>query len=94
MLPCFNYLCLLFYNDRKKIIPSNITDFLTEVGLAFFLNNIMDDGGVGSGGILNLNTDSDTENEIELLMDALTQNFNLKCRKSRFYKKKKEPISG
>ena len=42
----------------------------------------MDDGGVGSGGTLNLNTDSYTENEIVLLMDALTQNFNLKCRKS------------
>jgi hypothetical protein len=42
----------------------------------------MDDGGVGSGGTLNLNTDNYTENEVELLMDALTQNFNLKCRKS------------
>ncbi len=40
------------------------------------------DGGLGSGGTLNFNTDSYTETEIELLMSALTQNFNLKCRKS------------
>lgn len=79
MLPCFNYLWDLFYPDRKKIIPSNIKDLLTEVGLAFW---IMDDGGVGSGGTLNLNTDNYNENEVKLLMDALTQNFNLKCRKS------------
>ena len=79
MLPCFNYLWDLFYKDRKKIIPFNIKDLLTEVGLAF---GIMDDGGVGSGGTLNLNTDTYTDNEIEFLMDAFTQNFNLKCRKS------------
>jgi len=36
----------------------------------------MDDGGVGSGGTLNLNTDTYTENEIEFLMDVSTQNFN------------------
>ena len=46
MLPCFNYLWELFYLDRKKIVPSNIKDLLTEVGLAFW---IMDDGGLGSG---------------------------------------------
>lgn len=79
MLPCFNYLWDLFYKDRKKIIPSNIKDLLTEVGLAFW---IMDDGGLGSGGTLNFSTDSYTENEIDLLIDALTKNFYLKCRKS------------
>jgi len=42
----------------------------------------MDDGGLGSGGTLNFNTDSYTETEVELLMSSLTQNFNLKCRKS------------
>lgn len=36
----------------------------------------MDDGGVGSGGTLNLNTDNYNENEVKLLMNALTQNFN------------------
>jgi len=42
----------------------------------------MDDGGVGSGGTLNLNTDSFTEEEINLLLDNLNENFKLKCRKS------------
>lgn len=42
----------------------------------------MEDGGLGSGGTLNFNTDSNTYTEVELLMSALTQNFNLKCRKS------------
>ena len=58
MLPCFNYLRDLFYKDKKKVVPSNIKPLLTEIGLAFW---IMDDGGVGSGGTLNLNTDSFTE---------------------------------
>jgi hypothetical protein len=55
MLSCFHYLWELFYLDRKKIVPSNIKDLLTEVGLAFW---IMDNGGLGSGGTLNFNTDS------------------------------------
>jgi len=59
MLPCFNYLWDLFYKDRKKIIPFNIKNLLTEVGLAFL---IMDDGSAGSGGTLNLNTYTNTEN--------------------------------
>jgi hypothetical protein len=79
LLPCFNYLWDLFYKDGKKIIPSNIKDLLTEVGLAYW---IMNNRGLGKRGVLNLNTDSYTESEIELLMSALTLNFNLKCRKS------------
>jgi hypothetical protein len=67
MLPCFkynynynyNYPFLrtgcrdLFYQGQreKKRIPSNITDLLTEVGLAYWRK---DDGRLGSGGALNL----------------------------------------
>ena len=29
MLPCFNYLCDLFYIDKVKTIPSNIGDLLS-----------------------------------------------------------------
>ena len=63
MLPCFNYLGDLFYIDKVKTIPSNIGDLLTEVGLAFW---ILDDGGLGSNGILNLQTYSYTLTEVNL----------------------------
>lgn len=79
MLPCFNYLWDLFYKDNKKVVPSNISSLLTEVSLAFW---IMDDGGVGSGDTLHLNTDSFTEEEVNLLLETLNEKFKLKCRKS------------
>jgi len=44
MLPCFNYLWDLFYDNKIKKVPLNIGELLTEVGLAFL---IMDDGGLG-----------------------------------------------
>jgi len=34
-LPCFNQLYHLFYLDGKKIIPGNIGDLLTPLGLAY-----------------------------------------------------------
>ena len=36
-LPCLNYYHELFYNKKKKSIPSNIGELLTEKGLAFWL---------------------------------------------------------
>jgi hypothetical protein len=77
MLPCFNYLWDLFYIDKVKIVPLNIGDLLTEVGLAFW---IMDDGGIGSNGTLNLHTDSYTLSEVYLLIEALKNNFNINSR--------------
>lgn len=77
MLPCFNYLWDLFYIDKVKTIPSNIGDLLTEVGLAFW---IMDDGGLGSNGTLNLHTDSYTLTEVNLLIDVLKRNFDINSR--------------
>ena len=77
MLPCFNYLWDLFYIDKVKTIPSNIGDLLTEVGLAFW---IMDDGGLGSNGTLNLHTDSYTLTEVNLLIEVLKHNFNINSR--------------
>lgn len=51
----------------KKIIPTNIADYLTPVSLAFW---IMDDGGfTGSG--LNLYTNAFSSNELDLFIDAL-----------------------
>ena len=77
MLPCFNYLWDLFYIDKVKTIPSNIGDLLTEVGLAFW---IMDDGGLGSNGTLNLHTDSYTLTEVNLLIEVLKRNFDINTR--------------
>lgn len=46
-LPCFNEYYELFYFDGNKIVPSNISNYLTRVSLAYW---IMDDGGyTGSG---------------------------------------------
>jgi hypothetical protein len=41
----------------------------------------MYDGGAGSGGTLNLNTDSFTEESINFLLDTKNDKFKLKCRK-------------
>lgn len=79
MLPCFNYLWDLFYIDKVKTVPLNIGELLTEVGLAFW---IMDDGGLGSNGTLNLHTESYTLSEVNLLIDVLNHNFNISSRKS------------
>lgn len=35
VLPCFNEYHELFYPNEVKIIPNNISDYLTEVSLAF-----------------------------------------------------------
>jgi len=35
--PCFNEFHELFYPDGVKIIPSNISEYLTEVSLAFLI---------------------------------------------------------
>ena len=77
ILPCFNYLGDLFYIDKVKTIPSNIGDLLTEVGLAFW---IMDDGGLGSNGTLNLHTDSYILTEVNLLIEVLKRNFDINSR--------------
>ena len=42
-LPCFNEFYNLFYHEGKKVIPLNIYDLLTPLGLAFL---ICDDGGM------------------------------------------------
>jgi len=39
-LPCFNEFHELFYPDGVKIIPSNISEYLTEVSLAFWIMDL------------------------------------------------------
>src|SRR5919198_293578 len=65
---------LFLDTEGKKIIPTNISDHLTARSLAFW---IMDDGQQVKRGGLTLCTDSYNSNEINILREALKQNFNL-----------------
>lgn len=47
-LPCFNEFYSLFYFEGKKIIPKNISNYLTEISLAYW---IMDDGNFSGSGV-------------------------------------------
>lgn len=92
-LPCFNEYHELFYPNGVKIIPNNISDYLTEVSLARnpsgFLHRglcpdafwIMDDGGKTTHGDLLLHTNSYTLEEVELLVSVLNNKFNLTSKK-------------
>jgi len=70
----FNYLHNMFYVNNKKVIPSNISLFLTPLALAIW---IMDDGAVQKHGLI-LCTHCFTYDEVKLLINALIINFNLK----------------
>jgi hypothetical protein len=72
-LPCFNYYYELFYVERVKGIPLNIGDLLTPVSLAYWA---MDDGYKNGNGFM-FCTDSYTLKEVEILIKALKDNFDL-----------------
>ena len=77
-LPCFNYYKELFYNENKKIVPSNIQNLLSPRGSAYW---IMDDGSLQNKG-LHLNTYGFTQQHIFLLKTTLENMFGentLKC---------------
>jgi LAGLIDADG DNA endonuclease family len=78
-LPCFNYYKNLCYNpDKLKIVPSNIQDFLSPRGLAYW---IMDDGSLQNKG-LHLNTYGFTNQDVLKLKSTLENMFGentLKC---------------
>jgi LAGLIDADG DNA endonuclease family len=68
-------LYLSFYLDGKKFIPKNIAYLLTSVSLAYW---IMDDGSfTGSG--LRLATNAFSLEELNLLIEALDNNFSIKA---------------
>src|SRR6266576_598481 len=77
-LPCFNYYWYLFSKfdgiKYNKIIPTNLSELLTPVGLAYW---IMDDGTKmsGSNGLV-LCTESFTLEEHYILIEVLKTNFN------------------
>jgi hypothetical protein len=83
-LPCFNLYHDLFYCNNVKIIPKNISELLTAISLAFW---IQDDGYFNKrDNTITLCTDSYLESEVDLLINALSSNFNIHCRKERKHK--------
>ena len=78
-LPCLNYYHNIFYKDKVKIIPQNIGELLSEIGLAYWL---MGDGFYRKdrGGVV-LCTDSYTLKEVELLVETLVNKFGLSVSK-------------
>jgi hypothetical protein len=63
-LPCFDHYKKLFYNlENKKVVPLNIKELLTPIGLSYW---IMDDGSRQNKG-LHLSTYGFTLDEVLLL---------------------------
>jgi len=73
-MPCFNYYHDLFYYNKVKVIPANIKDLLTPIGLAYWA---MDDGGYDGVGDFKFFINNYTKSEVELLISALYINFSL-----------------
>ena len=68
-LPCFNELYNLFYVNGVKVVPQNIAELITPLGLAFW---ICDDGCFQkSHNIVILCTDSFPLEQVTLLIDVL-----------------------
>lgn len=88
----FNFLADLFKKNQKKGICENLVkDHLTAVGLAYWF---MDDGGKldynknSKNKSVVLNTQSFTEEEVEIMAIELNKKFDLEC-ETRFNKGKK-----
>jgi hypothetical protein len=71
--PCFNYYYDLFYLNKIKVVPSNIQQLLTPIGLAYWA---MDDGSKKDSGFI-FCTHSFSLNHVELLSEILFLNFNI-----------------
>ena len=74
-LPCFNVFRKLFYLSNVKTVPINIYELLTPKGLAFL---IMDDASKHGTG-LHINVYAFSYSDVDKLMFALQDKFNLKC---------------
>jgi hypothetical protein len=82
---CFAHYRTLFYNEKGvKIIPANIGELLTPVGLAYWFS---DDGYFhkASGGLY-LSTNSFSLAEVELLVEVLKKNFDFVLKFSKSMK--------
>ncbi len=84
--PCFNYYKNLFFNsDNIKIVPSNIQNLLSPIGLAYW---IMVDGSIQNKG-LHLNTYGFTHEDILILKRSLEDMFGFKTLKCSIHKHNK-----
>jgi hypothetical protein len=77
-LPCIREFCEPFYSPTGiKIIPNNIGELLTPLGLCYL---ICDDGSFcNKSRRVTLATNCFTLREVQLLVRALEDNFNLVC---------------
>ena len=74
-LPCFNKYREKFYLNNTKVVPSDIFNLLTEIGLAYW---IMDDGSKQGKG-LHLNVYAFSIEDVDKLIGTLKNKFGLKC---------------
>lgn len=76
-LPCFVPLYELFYVDGSKVVPSNIAELLTALGLAYWL---IDEGGFNKRDrAVVLSTQGFRKEEVNLLINVLNNKFKLNC---------------
>ncbi len=76
-LPCFIPLYELFYVDGKKIVPPNIGELLTPLGLCYWISHA--GHFFQKDRAIILSTQGFSPREVELLVKVLTDKFNLKC---------------
>lgn len=75
--PFFNWVREEFYVDNIKVVPKILPNYLTSVGLAYW---IMDDGSYNKHkGYIILCTDSYTKDDVLFLIRILKDKFNLSC---------------
>lgn len=84
-LPCFNQYKTLFYQNNKKIVPINIQELLTPIGLSYW---IMDDGSIQNKG-LHLNTYAFNLEDVLKLKSTLENMFGNNSLKCSIHKHKK-----
>lgn len=84
-LPGFNEFRDKFYQLNVKIVPDNINELLTPIGLAFLL---MDDGSKHGSG-MHIGVYAFTNADVDKLMFTLQDKFNIKC--SIHYNRDKKP---
>ena len=78
----------LFYKNGRKSIPANIEDLITPLALAIWIS---DDGGrAGSG--LRIAANSFNLEEVKLLIEVLTNKFELDCTIQNIYIKDRNSI--
>nr|YP_009445558.1 LAGLIDADG endonuclease [Bipolaris cookei]ATV95718.1 LAGLIDADG endonuclease [Bipolaris cookei] len=76
-MPCLNDYYDLFYKERVKVIPRNLSTLLTARGLAYW---IMDDGGKSVYNQTILHTRSFMLEKVKYLQSVLSENFGLVTR--------------